>query len=119
MAENFVLGTADVVVVQYEVGKIEQADLKQHKAIAKHQEDMVGENVLEKVRPIVHDVHHQENVPVQVDTTTEANLSKDSIADVVKHQEDTVEGVVPIVDDNVHHQGNVPVKVDTDEEIVR
>ena len=60
----------------------------------KHQEDKVEENVLERVVPIVDDdVHHQENVPVQVDMSAEANSSDldDSIVDVVKHQESTIE----------------------------
>ena len=116
------------------MGKIGQADPKKHEAnvsdledaivnIAKHQEDMVEENIPEREVPIVDDVHHQGKVLVRVDTTTEANVS-DSEGAVVKHQEDIVEEnilekVLQIVD-NVHYQGNVLVRVDTTaEEIVR
>jgi hypothetical protein len=73
---------------------------------------MVGENILERVVPIVDDVHQQEKDPVRVDTAAEANLTdlKDAIEDAVKHQE---EGGIEEMDDIVHHQRSVPVRVDT------
>lgn len=131
MVENSVPDTADAAA---EVGKIGQAanlsDLEDAIAdIAKHQEDMLEENALERVVPIVDYVPHQKNIPGRVDTTTaEANVTDlEEIVDVVKHQEEEdmveesiLERVLPIVDDGVHHQKNVPVRADTTaEEIVR